>query len=112
MLHGSQVRPNSTEEPENYVSVDNDRAAAQLKGKLMIVMGGLDQNVLPGSTLQFVNALMKANKDFDLLFLPQANHREAIDPYTVRRTWDYFVRNLRGLEPPHVDLESMSPSSH
>jgi dipeptidyl-peptidase 4 len=105
---GSQSRPNDTEVPRNYLASDGNRHAQQLKGKVMIIMGGLDQNVLPGSTLQFVDALMTANKDFDLLFLPKANHAESRNPYTVRRTWDYFVRNLRGLEPPHFDLDPVA----
>jgi hypothetical protein len=61
---------------------------------------------LPASTLQFVNALMKANKDFDLVLLPQATHGGTINPYTVRRAWDFFVRNLRGIEPPSPNLDS------
>ncbi len=63
-------------------------------------MGELDENVLPASTLQFADALMRANKDFELLYLPHENHYETRNPYVTRRMWDFFVRNLLGAEPP------------
>ena len=61
----------------------------------------MDDNVPPQSTLLVVDALMKANKDFDLLMLPHARHGFGKDGYYVmRRRWDYFVRNLLGATPP------------
>ena len=61
----------------------------------------MDDNVPPQSTLLVVDALVKANKDFDLLLLPHARHGYGMDSYYVmRRRWDYFVRNLLGAEPP------------
>jgi hypothetical protein len=48
-----------------------------------------------------INELIKANKDFDSLELPNRNHGFASEPYVIRRTWDYFVRYLLGVEPPH-----------
>ena len=62
--------------------------------------GTLDDNVPPYSTLLVVDALIKANKDFDLLLLPNRRHGFGSEPYMVRRRWDYFVRNLLGAEPP------------
>ena len=61
----------------------------------------LDDNVPVQSTLQVVQALMDANKDFDLLLLPRARHGFGKDSYYVmRRRWDYFVQHLLGIEPP------------
>jgi len=85
----------------NYTGQDNASLAGNLKGKLMLVHGLMDDNVPPQSTLQVVDALMKANKDFDLLLLPHAHHGYGIDGnYVMRRRWDYFVKNLLGTEPP------------
>ena len=60
----------------------------------------MDDNVHPALTMQVVDALIKANKDFDLLILPNRNHGFYLEPYFLRRMWDYFVRNLLGAEPP------------
>lgn len=85
----------------NYTKQDNAAAAKNLKGKLFLIHGMMDDNVPPQSTLLVVDALMKANKDFDLLMLPQARHGYGKDGYYVmRRRWDYFVKNLLGAQPP------------
>ena len=85
----------------NYTGQDNASLAKQLKGKLFLLHGLMDDNVPPQSTLQLVDALVKANKDFDLLLLPHARHGYGADSYYVmRRRWDYFVKNLLGAEPP------------
>lgn len=85
----------------NYTGQDNAALAKNLKGKLFLLHGLMDDNVPPQSTLQVVDALMKANKDFDLLLLPHAHHGYGMDSYYVmRRRWDYFVKNLLGTEPP------------
>ncbi|QIL19557.1 S9 family peptidase [Thermomonas sp. HDW16] len=85
----------------NYTGQDNASVAKNLKGKLFLLHGLMDDNVPPQSTLQVVDALMKANKDFDLLLLPHARHGFGADSYYVmRRRWDYFVKNLLGVEPP------------
>ena len=60
----------------------------------------MDDNVPPYNTLLVVDALIKANKDFDLLLLPNRGHPYGFDPYVMRRRWDYFVRYLMGAEPP------------
>ena len=85
----------------NYTGQDNASIAKNLKGKLFLLHGLMDDNVPPQSTLQVVDALVKANKDFDLLLLPHARHGFGVDGYYVtRRRWDYFVKNLLGVEPP------------
>ena len=85
----------------NYSGQDNASIAGNLKGKLYLIHGMMDDNVPVQSTLQVVDALMKANKDFDLLLLPHARHGFGKDSfYVMRRRWDYFVRHLLGTEPP------------
>lgn len=85
----------------NYTNQDNAAHAKNLKGKLFLIHGMMDDNVPPQNTLLVVDALVKANKDFDLLMLPHARHGYGIDSnYVMRRRWDYFVKNLLGAEPP------------
>ena len=71
-----------------------------MKGKLLFAHGTMDNNVPPDNTLLVVNALIAANKDFDLLMLPNRKHGFANEPYMMRRRWDYFVKYLMGMEPP------------
>ena len=91
----------------NYTGQDNAGNAKNLKGKLFLLHGLMDDNVPPQSTLLVVDALVKANKDFDLLLLPHARHGYGVDGYYVmRRRWDYFVKNLLGVAPPkEFDLQ-------
>ena len=85
----------------NYERQANEVNAANLKGKLMLVHGGMDDNVPPYNTYLVAEALEKANKDFDLLVFPNARHGYGADNnYMTRRRWDYFVKNLMGAEPP------------
>lgn len=96
-----------TRDPDNWYSqcsnIDN---AARLGGKLFLIVGELDDNVPPESTMRFVDALIKAKKDFDLLVVPGANHGAA-SSVTQRRTQDFLVHNLTGIEPP--DRNASSP---
>jgi dienelactone hydrolase len=85
---------------DSYDTQANQPLAKNLKGKLLIVHGTLDTNVPPYNTLLVVNELVKANKDFDLLMLPNRGHGFGSEPYMIRRRWDYFVKNLLGAEPP------------
>lgn len=98
--NGSHLRPKPDEVPENWKVIDMRQKAANLKGRLMILMGELDENVPPGSTNQFLDALIKADKDFDLVYLLGAAHRTQLSQYTTRRTEDYMVRYLMGAAPP------------
>jgi len=84
----------------NYDSQINARLAANLKGKLLLMHGDMDDNVHPALTLQVVDSLIKANRDFDFLIIPNANHMSAGSPYFIRRRWDYFVEHLLGAAPP------------
>jgi dipeptidyl aminopeptidase/acylaminoacyl peptidase len=85
----------------SYDAQANQNRAANLKGHLLLAHGTLDDNVPPSNTLLVVDALIKANKDFDLLMIPDARHGYgAAAPYMMRRRWDYFVRWLQGATPP------------
>lgn len=85
----------------NYDNQANQNDAKNLKGHLLLAHGMADDNVPPYNTLLVVEALMKANKDFDLLMLPSARHGYGEHSYyMMRRRWDYFVRHLLGVEPP------------
>jgi dipeptidyl aminopeptidase/acylaminoacyl peptidase len=85
----------------NYDDQANQNHAANLKGRLMLVHGTMDDNVPLSNTLLVVDALIKANKNFDLLLIPNAHHGYGkATPYVTRRRWDYFVQHLAGNTPP------------
>ena len=87
-----------------YEASSNVVHAGKLQGKLLLVFGELDTNVDPSSTMQVVNALIKANKTFDLLMMPGEEHgagrRGPSAAYGDRKMWDFFIHNLLGAEPP------------
>jgi dipeptidyl aminopeptidase/acylaminoacyl peptidase len=86
---------------DSYAAEANQTLAKNLKGKLLLAHGTVDDNVPPQNTELVVEALIKANKDFDLLMLPnQAHGYGSMSSYMMRRRWDYFVKNLMGAEPP------------
>jgi dipeptidyl aminopeptidase/acylaminoacyl peptidase len=82
-------------------NVDN---AWRLEGKVLLIVGELDTNVDPSSTLQVVKALLRANKNFDYLMIPGADHNAGrggeYAEYGERKRFDFFVRNLLGQVPP------------
>ncbi len=82
-----------------YSASSNIDHAANLKGNLLLIVGELDTNVPPESTMRLVDALIKANKDFDFLMVPGMGHSNG-GPYGTRRLQDFFVRHLHGVEPP------------
>jgi dipeptidyl aminopeptidase/acylaminoacyl peptidase len=85
---------------DNYENQANKSLAPRLAGHLFLIHGDMDDNVHPATTIQLVDALVKANKAFDFLILPDANHDLTQHPYVIRRTWDYFVQHLLGQQPP------------
>jgi dipeptidyl aminopeptidase/acylaminoacyl peptidase len=96
-----------------YAASSNVDNAYRLQGKLLLVMGEMDNNVDPASTLQVVNALIKANKDFDLLFVPGGGHG-AGGAYGQRLMGDFFVKNLLGEVPPDwnkIPWKASSPAT-
>lgn len=85
----------------NYDSQANQNAVKNLKGHLLLAHGTMDDNVPPNNTMLVVDALIKANKDFDLLLIPNVPHGYGPgSQYMMRRRWDYFVRYLAGGVPP------------
>jgi len=84
---------------ESYVASSNTEHASNLTGKLLLTVGELDQNVDPASTMQVVDALIKADKDFELIVFPGLGHGTIGSPYGQRRMRDFFVRSLLGTEP-------------
>lgn len=96
--HGVLV--NNDDGTTNYDSQANQLIVDNLKGKLLIAHGTTDTNVPPYNTLVVVEALIDANKDFDMLMLPNRGHGFAREPYMMRKRWDYFVKHLMGLTPP------------
>jgi dipeptidyl-peptidase 4 len=91
-----EVYPDGTTSYDNQA---NQLVAHQLKGKLLLAHGTMDANVPYYNTLLVVDALITANKDFDLLLLPNRGHGLG-EAYMMRRRWDYFVKHLLGSEPP------------
>jgi dipeptidyl aminopeptidase/acylaminoacyl peptidase len=87
---------------EDYAAQSNVTMASRLEGHLLVEHGDIDDNVHPAETMRFVDALMKANKTFDMLFVPNMFHGESGEHalYLVRRRWDYFVQYLLGVTPP------------
>jgi dipeptidyl-peptidase 4 len=87
---------------DDYAAQSNVTMAGRLEGHLLLEHGDIDDNVHPVETIRFVDALMKANKNFDMLFVPNMFHGESGEHalYLVRRRWDYFVQYLLGVTPP------------
>ena len=96
----------------NYAKEANQINAGNLKGKLLLAHGGMDDNVPPYNTYLVVEALQKANKDFDLVVFPNARHGygEQSD-YMTRRRWDYFGKNLMGAEVPKEFKINRNPAA-
>jgi len=86
---------------DNYTVQANQLYAKNLKGKLLLAHGMMDDNVPPTNTMLVIDALEKAGKDYDLIVFPNARHGYGeMSYYMMRRRWDYFVKNLMGAEPP------------
>ena len=83
----------------SYIRASNVVNAHKLKGALMLVVGELDDNVDPASTMQVVDALIRANKDFELIVLPGVGHTMG-NNYGERKRYDFFVKHLLGVSPP------------
>ena len=92
------LKRDSVTKKDNFEAAANYTLAHNLKGKLLLMHGDMDTNVHPSNTLRVVDALIKAEKDFDMLIIPDAQH--GLPPYAIKRGWDYMVRYLMGSEPP------------
>lgn len=94
-------RYNGLAENVDYEKQANQNYAKNLKGKLMLAHGMMDNNVPPSNTMLVVDALIKANKSFDLLLFPNSAHGFGqFSSYMMRRRWDYFVQHLLNTTPP------------
>jgi dipeptidyl aminopeptidase/acylaminoacyl peptidase len=80
----------------HYEEQSNVTQAHKLQGKLLLTVAELDKNVDPSSTMQVVNALIKADKDFELIVFPGAGHGAGASPYGRRRRNEFFARHLLG----------------
>ncbi|MFC5371024.1 prolyl oligopeptidase family serine peptidase [Brevundimonas faecalis] len=85
-----------------YDENSNITWAPKLEGRLFVTHGELDENVPPAASLRLVDALIKSNKDFDFLMVPNADHYLDAVPYYQRRRWDFFVRELLHAAPPEA----------
>lgn len=106
-------RYNGLVENSDYAAQANQNYAKNLKGKLLLAHGMMDNNVPPSNTLLVVDALIKANKDFDLLLFPNSAHGFGqFSPYMMRKRWDYFVKHLLNAEPPkQFGLRGTTPAN-
>ena len=98
-LIGSLSRGNNKYQT-NYDSQANQLLAKNLKGKLLLAHGLLDDNVPPSNTLLVVQALIEAEKDFDLILFPEERHGFGNKRYFMKKRWDYFVEHLHGIQLP------------
>lgn len=85
---------------DNYEHQANHLLAEDLEGDLLLSYGTMDSNVHPNMTLLLIDALIEHDHDFDVMVYPNRGHGYSNEPHNVRRTWDYFVRNLMGAKPP------------
>ena len=87
----------------HYEASSNVENAHLLEGKLLLTVGEMDTNVDPASTFQVADALIRADKEFDLVVVPGGGH--ARGPYHVRKRFDFFVQHLLGTSPPDWNRE-------
>jgi dipeptidyl-peptidase-4 len=110
---GTRYRGAPDETPANWNNLDVTRLADHLTGHLMIIYADMDENALPNQALRMIDALTRANKPYDLVFLQNRNHfAGARDAYTIKRTWDYFVEHLRGATPVQdfkIEMQAIVP---
>ncbi|MBR8536960.1 DPP IV N-terminal domain-containing protein [Carboxylicivirga sediminis] len=86
---------------KNYDEQSNYTHAKKLQGNLLLVHGDQDQNVNPTASMRLAAELIKANKDFELLLIPNKDHSQVYyDKYLIRKRWDFFVKHLHGIQPP------------
>jgi len=101
-LPGAKIYEDSAE--NWYAQCSNIENADRLQGNLLLCVGEMDSNVPPESTLRFVDALIRADKHFELLVVPNGGHG-AGGEYYRRRMTDFFRRHLQDLEPPNRNLD-------
>src|SRR4029079_3995379 len=95
---------------DNYAIEATQTQAAGLKGHLLLIHGTMDNNVPPYNTLLVADALIKANKEFDMLLIPNSGHGYTPGNYVMRRRWDYFVKYLLDADPPRDYVIPSAPA--
>ena len=106
---GGKLRTSPEEKPANWDKLDITAMAPNLKGKLLIVYGDMDESVPQGQAFRLIDALIKANKPYDLLALPNRTHNAVQEGYVIQRHFDYFVEHLLAVEPPAGVTVAMPP---
>lgn len=101
---GSEKRPSPTAVAENYKALDNNVLAEKLRGRLLLAYGDMDENTYPAMTLQFIDALVRANRPYDLLYMPNHTHAFGGESYFIRRLSDYFITHLKGEQDPQESI--------
>ncbi|GAA4090762.1 DPP IV N-terminal domain-containing protein [Nocardioides kongjuensis] len=111
MYHASWVEMyDGPYDPSDGARLSNTELAGNLTGRLLLVHGDMDDNVTPHLTMRLVEALIAADKDFDLLIVPGAEHAfTGRQHYVLRKRWDHLVRHLLHREPPHYRLAPIPP---
>lgn len=84
---------------DSYATIPSYLNVADFTGKLLLAHGGMDDNVHPANTMRLADQLIRYNKNFDMLIMPNGNHGISQDPYFIKRQWDYFIVNLMGATP-------------
>ena len=101
ILRGELANLGGPEAGDNYTSAANALLAGGLQGKLLLLHGDMDSNVLPYHSLQVADGLIRANRDFEMLIVPNYGHVTIAGAgYPLRRAWDFMVQNLIGATPP------------
>jgi dipeptidyl-peptidase-4 len=96
---GRYTKESPAEVAENYRKFAPATYAGRLTGRLLLAFGDLDENIQPAALLQFVDALIRAGKSYDLIVMPGRSHGFGAEPYFQKRLWDYFIENVQGREP-------------
>ena len=92
---------------QDYAEVSELDLAERITGRLLLVHGGLDDNVQPHHTLRFVERLIAADKDFDLLIVPRGEHvLLGYEHHVVRRRWNHLLQHVAGVTPPDYRLKA------
>lgn len=113
--NGTVYRSSRGDAPVNWRKLEVVSMAGNLRGHLMLISGDLDENVPTAQAFRLIDALTRANKPYDFVFLPNRNHESgALDGYTIERTWDYFIQYLREASPVwdyKVHVDPVAPGS-
>jgi dipeptidyl aminopeptidase/acylaminoacyl peptidase len=96
---GSRYRGQPDETPANWDKVQVVNMVDGLQGHLLLTYSDMDEQQRLNQNTLLIDALIKANKPYDLIFVPNGDHAHLYGPYVMKRVWDYFIENLRGAEP-------------